>query len=176
MAGSRRIVECFVASSTPILRTASIAPARIPDDLGAVRTLFREYAGLVAEALCFQGFDAELAGLPGPYAPPEGALLLAKDEDGAPAGCVALRRLDPDTFEMKRMYVRDAHRGSGLGRRLALAIVDEARRRNARRVVLDTLPRLEAAIRLYRSLGFRETAPYLPDPTPGALCFEFRLS
>lgn len=154
----------------------AIAPARLPEDIAEIRSLFREYAGLVSEALCFQGFDAELAGLPGAYAPPSGALLVARDAAGVAAGCVALRRLDAETCEMKRMYVRDAHRGTGLGRRLALAIVEEARRRNARRVVLDTLPKLDAAIALYRSLGFREIAPYLPDPTPGALCFELRLS
>lgn len=154
----------------------AIAPARIPEDIPAIRSLFRDYAGLVSEALCFQGFDAELAGLPGAYAPPSGALLIARDATGDAAGCVALRRLDAQTCEMKRMFVRDAHRGTGLGRRLALAIIDEARRRNARRVVLDTLPQLEMAIALYRSLGFRETGPYLPAPTPGALCFELSLS
>jgi putative acetyltransferase len=144
-------------------------------DLEDVRILFSEYATLVAEALCFQGFDKELEALPGNYAPPGGALLIARDGETA-AGCVALRRLEDGSGEMKRMYVRDAYRGSGLGRRLALAIIDEAKKRNCGRVVLDTLPKLAPAIALYRDLGFRETGPYLACPTPGAICFELRFS
>lgn len=153
----------------------TIAPAASPQDLDDVRALFREYADLVAEALCFQNFDQEFASLPGAYAPPGGALLIARD-GGAAAGCVALRRLDDRTGEMKRMYVRQAFRGTGLGRRLALAVIEEARKRNYARVVLDTLPKLTAAIALYRDLGFRDTGPYLPSPTPGALCLELKLS
>lgn len=152
-----------------------IAPAATPRDIADVRTLFGEYAGLVAEALCFQNFDAELAALPGEYAPPGGVLLIARDGD-APAGCVALRALDAGTGEMKRMYVREAYRGGGLGRRLAVAVIEEARNRGYVRVLLDTLPKLAPAIALYRDLGFRETAPYLASPTPGALCFELTLS
>jgi len=152
-----------------------IAPAATPRDIADVRTLFGEYAGLVAEALCFQNFDAELAALPGEYAPPGGVLLIARDGD-APAGCVALRGLDAGTGEMKRMYVRERYRGSGLGRRLALAAIEEARKRSYTRVLLDTLPKLAPAIALYRDLGFRETGPYLACPTPGALCFELRIS
>jgi len=144
-------------------------------DLGDVRVLFEEYSALVAEALCFQNFDAELEALPGAYAPPGGALLIARDGDEA-AGCVALRQLDASTGEMKRMYVRERHRGSGLGRRLALAIIEEAKQRKFKRMVLDTLPKLETAIALYRDLGFRETAPYLACPTPGAVCFELKFS
>jgi len=144
-------------------------------DLEDVRTLFGEYFRLVAEALCFQNFDQELEALPGLYAPPGGALLIARDKDAA-AGCVALRGLDGATGEMKRMYVRDAYRGSGLGRRLALAVIEEARTRKYGRVVLDTLPKLAPAIALYRDLGFRETGPYLASPTPGAICFELRVS
>ena len=137
--------------------------------------MFMEYSELVSEALCFQGFDQELASLPGAYGPPSGALLVARD-DGAAAGCVALRRLDSGTGEMKRMYVREPYRGSGLGRRLALAIIEEAKQRDYARIVLDTLPKLSAAIALYRELGFRETGPYLASPTPAALCFELRIS
>ena len=159
------IVECIV----PV-----IAPAT-PQDIEEVQVLFREYAALVEEALCFGDFDGELAALPGEYAPPAGALLLARSA-GAAAGCVALRRLDGATGEMKRMYVRAAYRGTGLGRRLALAVIDEARRRGFRRLVLDTLPKLAPAIALYRGLGFREVDPYLARPTPGALCFALRLS
>ena len=144
-------------------------------DIEEVRTLFGEYSRLVSEALCFQNFDQELEALPGSYAPPEGALLIARDGEKA-AGCVALRRLEDGSGEMKRMYVRDAYRGSGLGRRLALAIIEEARTRKYGRVVLDTLPKLAPAIALYRDLGFRETGPYLASPTPGAICFELRVS
>ena len=152
-----------------------IVPATAAQDLEDIRTLFGEYSRLVAEALCFQNFDQELEALPGLYAPPGGVLLIARD-DGKAAGCVALRGLDAGTGEMKRMYVRDAYRGSGLGRRLAVAVVDEARKRKYGRLVLDTLPKLAPAIALYRDLGFRETGPYLASPTPGAICFELKVS
>ncbi len=151
-----------------------IAPAGAAD-LDEIRAMFREYSALVAEALCFQGFDQELESLPGAYAPPSGALLIARD-GAAAAGCVALRRIDARTGEMKRMYVREAWRGKGVGRRLALAVIAEAKRRGHARLVLDTLPKLGAAIALYRDLGFRETGPYLARPTPGALCFELSIS
>ena len=156
----------------------NIVPAGSAQDLEDVRVLFGEYAGLVAEALCFQNFDQELEALPGAYAPPGGALWIARDagNNNKAAGCVALRRLDAASGEMKRMYVRDAYRGGGLGRRLAVAVIDEARKRSYGRVVLDTLPKLAPAIALYRDLGFRETAAYLASPTPGAICFELRLS
>ena len=143
-----------------------------------VRLLFGEYAGLVAEALCFQNFDQELAALPGEYVPPGGVLLIARDADRAnvAAGCVALRRVDAETGEMKRMYVRESYRRSGLGRNLAIAVIEAARKRHYSRVVLDTLPKLTAAIALYRELGFAEIGPYLASPTPGAICFELKLS
>ena len=152
-----------------------IVPATSAQDLEDVRVLFGEYSELVSEALCFQNFDQELEALPGAYAPPGGALLIARD-GGTAAGCVALRRLDAGTAEMKRMYVRDAHRGTGLGRQLAVAVIEEARKRGHGRIVLDTLPKLTTAIALYRDLGFRECGPYLRAPTPGAHCFELRLS
>lgn len=152
-----------------------IVPARSPQELERIRVLFREYAELVSEALCFQGFDRELADLPGAYAPPGGALLLAHAPAGD-AGCVALKQLDPRTAEMKRLFVRSAYRGTGLGRRLTLQVADIARRNGCGRLVLDTLPKLTEAIALYRSLGFRDCAPYLAAPTPGALCFELSLS
>jgi GNAT superfamily N-acetyltransferase len=151
-----------------------IVPAAA-QDLGDVRILFGEYSGLVAEALSFQNFGAEVEALPGGYAPPDGALLIARD-DGTAAGCVALRRLDATRCEMKRMYVRPVFRGSGLGRRLASAIIGEATSRGYVRMYLDTLPKLTTAIALYQDLGFRECGPYLPAPTPGALCFELRIS
>jgi ribosomal protein S18 acetylase RimI-like enzyme len=153
----------------------NIVPATAAQDLEDIRILFGEYARLVAEALCFQNFEQELEALPGQYAPPGGILLIARDGEKA-AGCVALRRLDDGSGEMKRMYVRDAYRGSGLGRRLAVAIIAEAGKRNYSRVMLDTLPKLAPAIALYRDLGFRETGPYLASPTPGAVCFELKVS
>ena len=137
--------------------------------------MFGEYSALVSEALCFQNFDEEREALPGAYAPPGGVLLIARDADAA-AGCVALRRLDGATGEMKRMYVRERYRGTGLGRRLAAAVIEEAKKRGCRRLVLDTLPKLSTAIALYRDLGFMPTGPYLAAPTPGALCFELSLS
>lgn len=152
-----------------------ILPATAARDIEDVRILFGEYSGLVAEALRFQNFDQELEALPGAYAPPGGAMLIARDADTA-AGCVALRRIDAGTGEMKRMYVREQFRGSGLGRRLAVAVIDVAKQRGYTRLVLDTLPKLATAIALYRDLGFRETDPYLASPTPGALCFELRIS
>jgi GNAT superfamily N-acetyltransferase len=152
-----------------------VAPAASRSDLDEARVMFREYAELVAEALCFQDYDRELAGLPGDYAPPGGVLLLARDTEGA-LGCVGLRRHDAVSGEMKRMYVRSRGRGTGLGRQLAVAVIEEARQRGYRRLLLDTLPKLTAAIALYRSLGFKEIGPYLSCPTPGAICFELKLS
>lgn len=152
-----------------------VVQARSAADIERIRTLFREYAELVSEALCFQGFDRELAELPGAYAQPGGALLLARGPAGD-AGCVALKQLDARTAEMKRLFVRCAFRGTGLGRRLTLQVAEIARRNGCERLVLDTLPKLTEAIALYRSLGFRDCEPYLAAPTPGALCFELRLS
>ena len=155
-----------------MLNIVTAATARDYADAG---TLFREYSGLVAEALRHQNFGEEVAALPGEYAPPGGVLLIARDGEAA-AGCVALRRLDAATGEMKRMYVRERYRGSGLGRRLAVSVIDAARQLGYARVVLDTLPKLASAIALYRDLGFGEIDPYLASPTPGALCFELRFS
>ena len=145
-----------------------------PADIGAVRELFAEYARAVDEPGCFPGFERELAGLPGEYGPPHGRLFLGR-AGALPAGCVGLRRLDPATAEMKRLYVRPACRGSALGRRLAQAAIDAARSTGCARIVLDTLPTMGEAISLYGSLGFRETAAYLPHPTPGSICFELKL-
>ena len=126
-----------------------IVPASSAQDLADIRILFGEYSGLVAEALCFQNFDEELEALPGKYAPPGGALLIARDagtSNAAAAGCVALRPIDPATCEMKRMYVRESYRGTGLGRTLAVAVIAEARQRRHARIVLDTLPKLTTAL------------------------------
>lgn len=148
-----------------------IRPATSTHDLALARELFSEYAASLPFDLSFQDFERELADLPGAYAAPSGALLLAV-EAGEAAGCVALRALTPDVCEMKRLYVRAAHRGSGLGRRLVDAILCEGRARGYARMRLDTVPGMEAAIALYRACGFREIPPYRPNPIPGALFLE----
>lgn len=144
-------------------------------DMNAIRELFQEYANLLAEDFCLDGLEEELAGLPGEYAPPRGALLAAVT-GGVPVGCVALRRLEPGVCEMKRMYVRPEERGGGLGRRLAEGIIAEARRLGYHTMRLDTLPhRLPVAVALYRSLGFVDIAPYNANPVPGVLHMELPL-
>lgn len=134
--------------------------------IAACRELFLEYQRGLGVSLCFQGFDAELAGLPGDYAPPRGRLLLARQGD-ALAGCVALRPLFHRDAEMKRLYVRPAHRGTGLGRLLAKRVIGEARALGYEWLKLDTLPQMLSAQNLYAKLGFRETAPYNDNPIGG---------
>jgi putative acetyltransferase len=140
----------------------------------AVRPLLREYAGSLGFPLDFQDFERELAELPGAYAPPRGLVLLARSDD-EDAGCVALRPLGEDTCEMKRLYVRAAYRGTGLGRLLAAAIVDEARALGYARMRLDTVPGMETAQSLYRRLGFTEIEPYAANPVDGARFLELVL-
>ena len=135
--------------------------------MAVVRELFAEYARAVDEPCCFAGFERELDSLPGEY-----RLFLLDDA----AGCVAVRFLDRQTAEMKRLYVRAAHRGRGLGRVLAEAAIDAARAAGCTRIVLDTLPKMREAQALYGMLGFKPIVPYLKNPTPGALCFELSLS
>jgi len=147
---------------------ATIRAALFPDELLLVRALFQEYADGLGVDLCFQGFAQELAGLPGDYAPPSGGLWLAEVADDI-AGCVALRRIDDERAEMKRLYVRPAFRGRGLGRALAQHVLEEAARIGYQRVCLDTLPSMGDAIALYRRLGFTEIPPYRVNPVPGAL-------
>lgn len=161
--------------------TIHIEPARWPDDADAMRELCREYAASLPYSLCFQGFEEELATLPGKYARPAGRFLIALDErlGGATRqiiGCVALRPLgraewrDEDPWplcEMKRLYLRPAARGTGLGRRLAGAIIDEARGAGYAMIKLDSDSScMQAANALYRALGFNDIPPYNGDPTP----------
>jgi ribosomal protein S18 acetylase RimI-like enzyme len=147
-----------------------VRPARVPDEVPAVRELFRAYAAGLGVDLCFQSFEAELAGLPGAYTPPTGRLLVA-DADPELAGCVALRPHAPGVGEMKRLYVRPEFRGRGLGRELINRVMAEAAAAGYRELVLDTLPVMGEAIALYRSAGFVETGPYTVNPVPGALYF-----
>jgi putative acetyltransferase len=156
-----------------------VAAAR-PEDVEKVRNLFLEYAQSLGFSLCFQGFDRELAELPGEYAPPGGQLYLAiadSSENGPGiAGCVALRRAAESICEMKRLYVRPQFRGHGAGRSLAEEVIRLARQLGYERMRLDTIePQMEQAVRLYRSLGFREIAPYRENPIPGALYMELEL-
>ena len=146
-----------------------IRPAETADDLAAVAALFEGYAASLPVDLGYQDFAAELAGLPGKYAAPAGALLLARDEAGTPLGCVALRPLGQERCEMKRLFLSPTARGAGLGRALALAVVAEARARGYRELVLDTLPSMSAAIALYEALGFRRIAPYYAGTPDGTI-------
>jgi len=155
-----------------------------PELIEEARTLFREYRESLAndrafqDYLVIQGFDAELADLPGKYAPPQGRLLLARtavDRVDVFAGCVALQPLDADRCEMKRMYVRPEHRGASIGRVMARAVVGHAHTIGYRRMLLDTLPHMREAIALYRSLGFKDTARYRYNPVEESLFFELIL-
>ncbi len=168
----------------PAIRQATAA-----SDLALARALFVEYAGWLKVDLCFQGFDRELATLPGAYAPPRGRLLLA-GIPGEAFGCIALRPIDAaaagsgaavtapdrDAGEVKRLYVQPARRGGGWGRKLALALIADARALGYTELKLDTLDWMADARRLYGELGFRECAPYYDNPLPGVVYMELHLA
>ncbi|HBC07315.1 MAG TPA: GNAT family N-acetyltransferase [Rhodospirillaceae bacterium] len=143
-------------------------------DLETVRVMFAEYGADVSRAYCLRNFDAELAGLPGTYGPPRGALLLLRADGGA-AGAVGVRALSEDRAEIKRLYVRPAWQGQGFGRRLAAAAVGHARSAGFRALCLDTLAHMKGAQALYRAMGFAEIAPYHDDTAPGMRFMELTL-
>ena len=143
-------------------------------DLEEIRALFREYAESLGVDLGYQGFEEEVRDLPGHYAPPRGMLMLARGDDVI--GCVGVRPFDDQTAEMKRLYVRPAGRGLGLGRTLAEAAIDFAREAGYRRMRLDTLPRMQRAQELYRALGFVAITPYRYSAVPGTVYLELDLT
>lgn len=151
-----------------------VAEAVTPAALDEARALFREYQAAIGVDLCFQGFEAELAALPGAYASPGGRLLLAHDGESL-AGCGALRPIGPGLAELKRMWTRPACRGRGVARAVAEALLAAARQEGYRAVRLDTLTWMTAARALYASLGFREIPAYYPNPLPGVVYLELEL-
>jgi GNAT superfamily N-acetyltransferase len=145
------------------------------DQIDRARELFREYEAWLGINLCFQNFEKELAELPGAYAAPAGRLLLAHC-NGELAGCVALRKLGDHTCEMKRLFVREKFRGKGIGRSLIETIMRNAKEIGYERMLLDTLPpKMNDAIALYRSIGFKAIAPYYDNPVEGAIFMELKL-
>ena len=143
-----------------------IVDAVASGEVGEVRALLLEYQASLDVDLCFQGFPREVAELPGSYSPPSGRLLLAR-AGGLACGCIALQAISSDVCEMKRLYVRPACRGTGLGRMLAARILDEARSIGYRTICLDTLPSMTRAAAMYEALGFEEVPPYRHNPVPG---------
>ena len=154
--------------------TTHIKEVKGSSGLDAVRILFREYADSLAFDLSFQDFEKELESLPGRYAVPEGCLLIAQNQDGI-VGCVAVRKIDNGLCEMKRLFVRPEYRGTGIGRRLAMEIIQTAIRLGYSHMRLDTTPSMSTATSLYRSLGFYDTEPYCYNPVPGAVYLELDL-
>jgi putative acetyltransferase len=145
------------------------------EEIAEARALFEEYAAWLKVDLCFQGFAAELAGLPGVYAPPGGRLLLAVEAGGQAAGCVALKPLEQGACEMKRLFVRPAYRRQGIGRTLAERVIEEAKTIGYEVVKLDTLPSIRIATKLYESLGFVRCEAYYNTPIKETIFLELRL-
>ena len=168
--------EFLSVSPAPSVRKGLLlAQAESRVQIAQARELFLEYAQSLGFSLCFQNFDKELAGLPGDYAPPHGRLLLAEYESQL-AACVAMHKWEKDICEMKRLYLRPQFRGKGLGRILADRIISEARQIGFQRMRLDTVePVMKDAVAMYRVIGFREIAPYRPNPIAGALYMELQL-
>jgi putative acetyltransferase len=152
----------------------AIVSADNPGRLNDIRFLFREYEKYIGINLEFQSFENELIELPGKYSAPTGRLFLAMSA-GAPVGCIALRALQPAICEMKRLYVRPEHRGNGLGRVLALKLIEEALDIGYEKMRLDTLDTLKEALRMYQSLGFHEIEAYYSNPHQGAIFMELAL-
>jgi putative acetyltransferase len=152
-----------------------IIQANSVDEIAAARRLFEEYAASIDTDLCFQNFSKELAALPGYYAPPRGRLMLAL-VDGAPVGCVGLRPHDDHAGEMKRLYIQPGYQGRGLGRQLVEALITEARAIGYTSLLLDTLPSMQSAQRLYASLGFVHRPPYFDSPVGGNVFMELKLN
>ena len=162
--------------SACLLAECTLREASTPADVDQVRRLFRAYADWLAVDLCFQGFERELAELPGCYAPPAGRLLVAQ-VGGEVVGCVGLRPLEPGACEMKRLWVEPGFAGRSIGRALAEKVIAAARTIGYRRMRLDTIPaRMPAAQHLYRALGFHEIPPYYHNPLPGVVMLELELS
>ena len=156
-------------------RDFRLVQASSDNDVSLARQLFTEYALSLGFSLCFQNFDQELASLPGKYSPPSGRLLLAYLNEQL-AGCIALRQLDTDTCEMKRLFVRPDFRGARLGKVLVDAIIAEARAIGYKRMCLDTVPgQMDRAIGLYEAIGFRDVEPYYDNPVEGARFMELHL-
>lgn len=155
--------------------TIRIAEARWPDDRAVVEALFREYVSSLAEDISFQNVDDELSHLPGKYARPGGVVLIAWD-GGQAAGAVAYRMVEPGVCEMKRLYVRPAFRGRDIGRELAGELIEDARGRGYRTMLLDTLASMQSARALYRDLGFAPVSPYYDNPLPGVMYMALELA
>lgn len=154
--------------------TIRISEARWPADRATVEAIFREYVASLSEDITFQDFESEFAGLPGKYARPTGVVLIAREGDKV-AGAIACRMVEPGVCEMKRLYVRPAFRGRGLARDLANELIEDARARGYRTMLLDTLASMTSARALYRDLGFVPTQPYYDNPLPGVMYMALEL-
>jgi len=149
--------------------------ATTPEHIEIARTLFREYQTFLNVDLCFQGFEEELASLPGKYAIPKGVILLAEVE-GSIAGCVAVRELKENICEMKRLYVKDKFRGLSVGKKLTVEIIEKAKKLHYKKMQLDTLERLETAMGIYQKLGFKKISPYYANPLDEVVYWELDLT